>query len=42
MSSIFSTEKKIRMGTWKNSNPKCFSLLSVIMFVEENKVSQEL
>ena len=41
-SCIFPTEKKIRISTSQNNNPKSFSLVSVIMFVQENKVSQEL
>lgn len=32
----------MRISTSQNSNPRSFSLVSVITFVQENKVSEEL
>lgn len=41
-SCVYPTEKKTRISTSQNNTLKSFSLVAVIMFVQENKVGQEL
>lgn len=40
-SCVYPTEKKTRLSTLQNNTLKSFSLVAVIMFVQENKVGQE-